>query len=294
MGCTSSSLQVVTPGVGPPNSSSNKERHQSSSVQVPDDHVTIEASHNSDDDNITKNNNVESEHYATSIIKLQSFVRASLCRNRVSNHVETLIDELLAHKAGRHGQEEPGEEIVTTRAGPVSSNNNNEDETTTVGKIMDDSFIEEGDDQGVFAALEAEEAKDDEVSFKVDEENVDTKQAHRDDGLNNRNVGDDADQQQEHPVEDEIPDPQVGTKKEVEPAVVVVDEEPSPIIVIRSTTFVEEADQLKDIERAEEDRLPIWWMKYVPYNILQNDEVADDNGIETRSTDFNLARSRFR
>jgi hypothetical protein len=284
MGCGSSSPQVATPG----GASNSKDRSLPTS-----DKVRTITTLDDDDKN-------EKEHAAA--LKLQSFVRASLCRIRVGNYVQTLIDELLAKRAGHlQPQQEPHdlEEIVA--AASVASKTDNNDggvghgdepvQNETADVIVDD-VVEENEDQGVFAALEADDANEEEKESKLDEEeakeNMDPIEAGTDDTQNNGDGINDAGKQQDG-VDDEIPNPD----EKVEAVEKVVDEEPPPEIV-RSTTFVEEEDQLKEMERAEEDRLPSWWMKYAPYKILPNDEAVEQNGVVVTSTDFNAARSMFR
>jgi hypothetical protein len=307
MGCTSSSLHVVDTqplGGGTKRTRNNKtqlDQHKSAITQgVSDDTITIATSQNSYNDNNTiqtinhdhKNTNIIDDRHNVAAIELQAFFRASICRIRVSNHVQQLIDELLAQRAVIDYQQPFDDEVKaeSDADGTVTSK--------TAASVSQDATMgtthQDGDD--VFDALHAAELEDhQEQGLKSD---TDADAAAVVDDVVDDEFDYDTDQQLEIDGEPN-PNQLGGTENadltvEVVGVVVVVEEEeePSPRN-IRSLTFVNEEEQRQEIERAEEGLLPSWWMKFVLHTTLSNDTEVEDNGVVTTSTDFNLARSRF-
>lgn len=206
------------------------------------------------------------------ITRIQAFLRGASCRIRVSMMVQSLIDDFIQHQ-----QKLVFEALDAATAEALA---------TATARVSTD----EGDTHHIQRREEEEEqpSSSPPPQHEKTEATITIEEALLvEDDVIEGNVQHTAKEDEEE-AKEEIADGKVRQEEEI-PIVVAVKEP------VQSKSFVDRDTQQLEMERANDGRLPVWWMEHVPHivNYEYDDNEHKESIVVTRGTDFSAARSLF-
>ena len=232
-----------------------------------------------DDDHDDDDGPVDPE--AAAVTKIQSFVRGTLCRIQVGLMVQSLIDDLI------HQQQK----IVFDALDAAEAEDQGYKQEETAHVTASAADVEDLQDE------QQQNQQDDEESLSSPhgpppQQDVEEEKGHECVDINDEDV-----------VESDLNSKQQTESDEI---IDVVKEQHAreeegggeggllPPVKQQSLSYVHPDDQPAETERANDGRLPLWWMDHVPHKInFDGDGGENASIVVTTGTDFAAARSLF-
>ena len=253
-----------------------------SSTKSPKDSTAITTPEGDDDDDgDDENEPVDPETAA--VTKIQSFVRGTLCRIQVGLMVQSLIDDLI------HQQQK----MVFDALDAAEAEDEGYKQQTTANVNASEVDAENLQEEEQHNHRDEEESSSS-LNGPPPHPEGEEKNGHECVDTNDENVVESDLVSQQQPDSDKIiGGSEEGGEKErglLQPA----SPQPLPPVKQQSLSYVHPDDQPAEIERANDGRLPIWWMDHAPHKVNFDGDGGENTSIVvTTGTDFAAARSLF-